>query len=70
MSVAGWVVLGGEEAVERQFESQAEGGLPDAGKPFNKVMPQAETAIQDGRKSEIPRVVNTLEKPAPPKFSI
>ena len=70
MSVAGRVVLGGEEAVERQFESQAAGGLPDAGKPFGNAIPPAETSIQDERKSEIPRWVNTLEKPAPPKFSI
>ena len=70
MSVAGWVVLGDESALEQQFEGQAEGGLPDAGKPIGNVIPPAETSIQDERKSEIPRVVNKLENPRPAEFSI
>jgi hypothetical protein len=55
--------------VERQFESQAEGGLTEAGKPFGNVIPPAETSIQDDRKSEIPRLVNKLENPRSTGFS-
>jgi len=71
MSLAGWVVLGDENAVERQMESRAEAALPGQCRgAFRQRHPPGETSIRDERISAFWRLVNKLRNPRLAGFSI